>query len=85
LAGKVLARAGHHRAHIEVRNKIRKSDVVEVIKPTGPAMATHIHQIVDTRETVVDVAQPGQRVTIDIETDCDRLDLLRLSVKRHGT
>jgi putative protease len=77
LAGKVLAPAGRHRAHIEVRNQIRTGESVEVIKPAGPAVATRIARIIDRQGDIADLAQPSQHVTIEIDTDCERLDLIR--------
>jgi U32 family peptidase len=77
LAGKVLAPAGRHKAHIEVRNQLRVDESIEVIKPTGPAITTRISRIIDNQGEVIGVAQPGQHVTIDITTNCERLDLLR--------
>ena len=82
LAGKVLAPAGRHKAHIEVRNQLRLNEPVEVIQPTGPTIATRITRIIDNQGELADVAQPGQHVTIETDTDCQHLDLLRRPVKR---
>ncbi len=77
LAGKVLAPAGTHKAHIEVRNQLRKGDVLEVVKPVGPCIPDKIRKIIDNQGQIADIAQPGSRVTIQLATDCQRFDLLR--------
>lgn len=82
LAGKVLAPAGRHRAHIEVRNQIRLNERIEVIKPSGPVKTTCITKIVNDQGEVADIAQPGQHVSIQMDMDCERLDLIRRLVNR---
>jgi putative protease len=77
LAAKVLASAGRHRAHVEVRNQIRRHDAVEIIKPRGPAIADRITHLMDIEGRPIELAQPGSRVTATLSNDCDRFDLLR--------
>ncbi len=77
LAGKVLATAGEHKAHIEVRNQIQVGAAVEIVKPQGPPIVDQIKQIVDVEGQPIIKAQPGSRVTIDLSCDCRRFDLLR--------
>jgi putative protease len=81
LAAKVLASAGHRRAHIEVRNQLRIGDVIEIIKPHGPALTDHIKAIMNTNGDRIEIAQPGSRVTIDLSVDCEKFDLLRRKMK----
>jgi len=77
LAGKVLSPAGKNRAYIEVRNQIRKGDAVEIVKPSGPAIHDRIQSIVDNEGQNVEIAHPASRATVELTTDCQRLDLLR--------
>ena len=77
LAGKVLAPAGRHRAHIEVRNRLQTGDRVEIIRPGLAPLADKLRQVIDIQGQPVDVAQPGSRVTIHLATDCQRFDILR--------
>jgi putative protease len=77
LAAKVLSSAGHHRAHVEVRNQIRRHDAVEIIQPGGPAIADRITHLMDVEGRQIELAQPGSRVTVTLANDCDRFDLLR--------
>jgi putative protease len=77
LLAKVLAPAGHHRAHIDVRNRIHLGDRVEILTRYGPAVCDKINRITNDRAEPVQIAQPGQRVTVDLTTNCVRFDLLR--------
>jgi NAD-specific glutamate dehydrogenase len=77
LAAKVLSSAGRHRAHVEVRNQIRRHDAVEIIQPGGPAIADRITHLMDVEGRQIELAQPGSRVTVTLANDCDRFDLLR--------
>ncbi len=77
LAAKVLAPAGPGKAYIEVRNRLRIGDTVEVLRPEGPPVRDRIRQIIDAASQPAATAQPGSRVTIGLNTDCHRLDLLR--------
>jgi putative protease len=78
LAGKVLSSAGRLKAYIEVRNQIRTGDSVEVLKPIGPAIPDCIRSITDNEGQPVSIAHPAARVTVELNTDCHKFDLLRL-------
>ena len=77
LVGKVLAPAGRHKAHIEVRNQIREGDTIEILQPAGPPIIDSIRSIMDDQGQCVQISQPGSRVTIEVNTACRRFDLLR--------
>ncbi len=79
LAGKILFPAGRHKAYIEVRNRIRQGDAVEIIKPTGPVITDRIHRIMDNEGQKVETAHPATRATVALSTDCQRFDLLRFA------
>lgn len=81
LAGKVLASAGKNRAHIEVRNKIRTGEAIEILKPNGPPIFDRIATIINAEGDKVAYANPGSHVTIDLGVDCQRFDLLRQAVQ----
>jgi putative protease len=77
LAGKVLASAGNNKAHIEVRNQIRTGDTLEILTPGALPRQDSITRMIDAQGQVVDVANPGSRVTIHISSQCRRMDILR--------
>jgi U32 family peptidase len=85
LAGKVLASAGRQRACIEVRNQIRQGDSIEILKPSGPAIPDRIRSITDNEGQPVTIAHPATRVTVELNTDCHKFDLLRLGVSGAST
>ncbi len=78
LAGKVLSSAGRHKAHIEVRNQIRQGDSVEIVKPKGPAVPDRIRSIIDNEGQPATIVHPASRATVELTTDCQEFDLLRL-------
>jgi putative protease len=78
LAGKVLSSAGRHRAYIEVRNQIRQGDRLEIIKPKGPGIPTRIRSITDNEGEPATIVHPAARATVELTTDCQKFDLLRL-------
>lgn len=77
LVGKVLASAGRCKAHVEVRNRIRIGQAVEILTPSGPASADRIQRIMDSAGQRLEFANPGSLVSITLSTDCKRFDLLR--------
>ena len=78
LLGKVLSSEGRHSALTDIRNQVRTGMPVEIMKPKGPVIKDTIVRIVDHLGRPLEVAQPGQQVTLHLHTDCERLDLLRL-------
>ena len=80
LAAKVLAPAGKHKAHVEVRNQLRPGDAIEIITPGGPAVPDKILEIIDLEGRQLAKANPGSRATVLLKTDCRRLDLFRRKI-----
>jgi U32 family peptidase len=85
LAGKVLSSAGRHKAYIEVRNQIRQGDAVEIIKPKGPGVPDRIRSIIDNEGQPVTIVHPAARATVELTTDCQKFDLLRLDPSDKAT
>jgi U32 family peptidase len=85
LAGKVLSSAGRQKAFIEVRNQIKRGDVVEIIKPNGPGIPDRILSITDIEGQPLAIAHPATRVTVELSTDCHKFDLLRLDASGAST
>jgi len=77
LAGKVLSSAGRNKACIEVRNRIRQGDWVEIVKPKGPGIPARILSITDNEGEPVAMAHPAARATVALTSDCQKFDLLR--------
>jgi len=77
--GMVIDQAGHKSVNIDVRNKIFKGDVVEILTRKGPSRKDEIIQIIDQSGESVLIAQPGSRVTIFLNSDYLPNDLIRRS------
>jgi putative protease len=77
LAAKVLSSDNRGKVRVEVRNQIRAGDIIEVLKPTGPPLKDTIAGIFVTDGRHTDVANPGDRVTVELANSVRRFDLLR--------
>jgi len=75
--GKVTKTVDHRSAEIEIRNKVHKGDIVEILKRRGPTRHTRINEILDQQGRQIPLAQPGSQVTIDLATRCSPNDLIR--------
>jgi len=75
--GRVIDGNGHKSVNIDVRNKIFKGDAVEILTSKGPSRKDEIIQIIDQNGESVSFAQPGSRVTIILNNNCQPNDLIR--------
>lgn len=75
--GKIIERSGRQSVNIDVRNKIFKGDVVEILTRKGPSRKDKIKQIIDQSGESLSFAQPGSRVTIFLDSDYLPNDLIR--------
>jgi len=75
--GKVLNVSGSSPPLVEVRNKIRTGDQVEILPRSGQAQTCVIDKITDASGQAKAVAQPGSIVTLSISAACSKMDLIR--------
>jgi putative protease len=75
--GKVIKKSGKMRMDIEVRNKIFKGDLVEVVGQKGPPTRDTIKDIIDPEGQALSFAQPGSKVTVICDNDHSPNDLIR--------
>ena len=75
--GKVIENTGRQSVKIEVRNKIFKGDVVEVLSRKGPAIQDKINDIIDQNGQSIPFAQPGSIVAVTLAGACLKNDLIR--------
>lgn len=85
LAAKVLASTQSQKARLDVRNQIRPGDAVEILKPEGPPLVDRIGCIIDTEGRRLSVANPGDRVDVELTGSVRPLDLLRRRVPMTGS
>lgn len=84
LAAKVLASTQSGKTQLDVRNQIRAGDAVEILTPEGPPLADRIGRIIDADGLRIPVANPGDRVAVELTHSVRRLDLLRRRVPTSG-
>jgi len=75
--GTVIDGNGHQSINIDVRNKVFKGDSVEILTRKGPSREDEIIQIIDQNGESVSFAQPGSRVTIILNNNCQSNDMIR--------
>ncbi len=63
--------------NIEVRNKIFKGDVIEVLRRKRPSRQDKINGILDQDGQSISFAQPGSKVTIALNDSYAPNDLIR--------
>jgi putative protease len=74
---KVIQKAGDHKVHLEVRNKIFKGESIEILKRKGPVVKDKIIDISDSEGQSLPFAQPGNKVTVLLNNECFPNDLIR--------
>jgi len=75
--GKVINADGPNQATVEVRNKVFKDDMIEILSQKGPARKGIIQKIVGPEGQTTTFAQPGWRVKMTINTNTSPNDLIR--------
>jgi len=75
--GKVLAVQNDGRTLMEVRNKCRTGDRVEILSPRQTVRNTSIGSMRDEEENPIQIAQPGSRVYPDLGIKTKPNDLIR--------
>jgi len=74
---KAIENSGSKLTLIHVRNKIHAGDVVDVFSPSHPTRTDEIKKILDESGNSVPFAQPGSRVTVEMNAACLPNDLIR--------
>jgi U32 family peptidase len=74
---KVITNSRNGEVLVDVRNRIRKNDTIEVLTPGGPVQTDTIQKIVHENHIEVDVAHPGSQAVIRLATRVSKNDLIR--------
>jgi len=74
---KVVALNSDGSVQIDVRNRIRKHDQIEVLSARKPLQADTVKQIYNSDQTEVDVVHPGTRASIRLGTPVSPNDMIR--------
>jgi hypothetical protein len=75
--GKVVSGQGEGRTGLHVRNKFFRGEPVEVLTRKGPAREDRILSLFDDAGTPLEFAQPNTSVTIVLQGNCEKNDLVR--------
>lgn len=75
--GKVLENTGSCQMKIDVRNRIKLGDEVEVLCRKGPAIKDRVLSMIDKKGLATDTAQPNTQVVMTLSGDYTPHDLLR--------
>jgi U32 family peptidase len=81
--GKILCTINHNKALVEVRNKVFKGELIEVLSQKGPSREDVILDMVDSNNKRMDYAQPGSLITMSFNSKCATNELLRRLEARH--
>jgi putative protease len=77
---KAIENSGSKLTLIDVRNKIHAGDAVDVFSRSHPTRTDEIIDILDDSGNSVPFAQPGNRVTVEMNAACFPNDLIRKSI-----
>jgi putative protease len=76
--GKVIAPSDHHKAKVQIKNKICKGDSVNILSLNNPSRESKILEMLDDDGNSVSFAQPNSQVFVILDTECSKNDLLRM-------
>ena len=76
MVGKVVELCDHNMVLLDVRNRILKADMLEIITSKGDNQTTRILEMT-TANTNIKIAQPNSRIFVKLEGTCYPGDLLR--------
>lgn len=76
--GKVLEKTAGGLTKIEVRNKIFEGDDIEILRAREKSKKDRIQYIINADDKKVPFAQPGSRVTLQLEGRYSPLDIIRI-------
>lgn len=74
---KIIGRKSTGLTEVDVRNKIHPNDVVEIIRKGAAVEQDRIRTIVDPQLGAVEFAQPGSRVSVELQGEYHSMDLIR--------
>lgn len=75
--GKILRSINHNKVLVQVRNKVFKGELVEILPQKGPSREDVILDMVDSNGQSLDFAQPGSLITMSLNGNCIANELLR--------
>ena len=74
---KIIEKSDNNKFSVQIRNKIFKGDMVDILSFDKPSNKTKILDIVDHAGNSLSFAQPNSQVFIILDAECSQNDLLR--------
>jgi U32 family peptidase len=81
--GKILRTINRNKALVEVRNKVFKGELVEILPQKGPSREDVILDMEASNGERLDYAQPGSLITMSFNSKCFANELLRRPQTQH--
>jgi U32 family peptidase len=81
--GKIIRTINLNKALVEVRNKVFKNELVEILPQKGPSREDVIMDMMTPHGERLDYAQPGSIITMSFNSNCNANELLRRPEARH--
>jgi U32 family peptidase len=75
--GKIVTQKKDCNYLVEIRNKLTKDDIVEIISPTGRPQQTKILKLLDSNRVEVEAVHPNTAALIHLEIQCQPNDIVR--------
>lgn len=75
--GKIIERIDYQKFSVQIRNKLYKGDVLDILSRNKPSQKVNVADIIDHNGISISFAQPNSQVFIVLDTDCSKNDLLR--------
>jgi len=75
--GKILDKINQQKVSVHIRNKIHKGDVLDILSVNNLSRQTKVIDMSDAKGDSILFAQPNSIVSIVLDAECSKNDLLR--------
>ncbi|MBW2180659.1 MAG: U32 family peptidase [Deltaproteobacteria bacterium] len=75
--GKVIDKINHQKVSVHIRNKINKEDVLDILSIKNSSRQAKVIDMSDHKGNSISFAQPNSIVSIVLDAECSKNDLLR--------
>ncbi len=75
--GKIVRKTEDHGYLVEIRNRLKKDDIVEVLSPSGSPAKSGIIKLLDSDKYPVDAVHPNTHARIFLDIQCQPNDIIR--------
>lgn len=75
--GKIIGKTDHQKVNVQIRNKLYKGDMLDILSLKHPSRQVKVIDIIDHNGISISFAQPNSQVFIALDAECSKNDLLR--------